>query len=255
MSESAIEKTYALFNNPANRKLVSDLKKTGATVLEFPPVETEKIILDESTITKLKNLGEFDWLIFPDVLAAEFFLENLEELETDLFELDSLRICAVGEAVSDRLRFVQIHADVIPQTIESETIYSAIIDYAGEDELKNLKFLYAKEISSADDLIDKLTEKTALVFELPIYRTKITHNSEITRLKILLENGAVDEFIFTAPTDFIALGKYFADAKLKDIFSEIKVSAADGVNFQTAAEHKIEKVSLFRLDKLVKVNG
>lgn len=254
MSESATEKTYALFNNPANRKLVSDLKKTGANVFEFPALHAEKIILDEWAIGKLKNIGEFDWLILPDVWAAEFFLENLEELETDLFELDSIRICAVGEAVADRLRFVQIHADVIPQTIETATIYPAIIDYIGENELKNLKFLHAKEISSADNVVNKLSEKGAVVCEFPIYQAKTANNSEIIRLKILLENGAIDEFVFTSPTDFIALAYYFEGNKLKNIFSEIKVSAADGVNFQAAAEHKIERVGLFRFDKIAKVN-
>jgi len=40
---------------------------------------------------------------------------------------------------------------------------------------------------------------------------------------------------------------------LIDIFKEVKVSAADAVNFQTAREHKLETVGLFRLDKLGKV--
>ncbi len=93
----------------------------------------------------------------------------------------------------------------------------------------------------------------AEVLELPIYEVKIEKNLEVTKLKTLLKVGAIDEFVFTAPTDFIALKQYFETEKLIDIFKEVKVSATDAVNFQTAREHKLETVGLFRLDKLGKV--
>lgn len=254
MSDTAIEKTYALFANAANRKLVADLKNTGAKVFEFPPLESEKIALDESSIEIINNLSEFDWLIFPDVLAADYFLEHLEANEIDLFEIDFLRTFALGEAIADRLRFVQIHADVIPSTIETEQVISTFVDYVGVKELEKLKILFPIENTAANDLTGKLREKGVTIVELPIYKTEFTNRQEITRLKILLESGAVDEFIFTAPTDFIALQKYFKNAKIAEILSEVIVSAADGVNYQTAREHKIEKVGLYHPAKLDKVN-
>lgn len=253
MSTAINEKTYALFANSANRKLADKLEKTGAKVFQFPPIENERIVLDESSVDKLKNLAQFDWLIFSDVLAADYFLENLEENKIDFYETDFLRIYVYGEAVADRLRFVQIHSDVIPSTIKIEKIFSAIVDYVGEAELKNESFLILKEASGKSDLKERLSASGAAVFELPVYQAKIKNNLEIIKLKTLLEGGAIDEFIFSSPTDFIWIERYFSQS-LKKIFTEIKVSATDGVNFQTAREHELESVGLFHLDKLDKVN-
>lgn len=254
MADSSNGKTYALFASPINRTLVANLEKAGARVFDFPALHVEKIILKQSEIEILENLSLFDWLILPDVLAADYFLENLETVGTDLFETDLLRICALGEAVADRLRFASVHADLIPATIETEKTFSAITDYVGNGGLEKLKFLFPKGVLSNSQLAEKLKAKGAEVVELPIYKTEISNKLEITRMKTLLGNGAIDEFIFTAPTDFIWLGIYYNGINLTDAFAEVRVSAADGVTFQNAREYKLEKVGLFRPVKIDKVN-
>jgi len=253
MSDAAYEKTYALFAYPFNRKLVAELENTGAKVLQFPPIDVEKSVLDEKSVDNLRHLANFDWLIFPDVLTVDYFLEALEENEIDFYEMDLLRVCAFGEAVSDRLRFAAIHADVIPASVEIEVVFAALLDYIGGEELKNLKILFPKENFNENLLTKKLWAFGAKVLELPIYKVKIEKNLEITKLKTLLKVSAIDEFIFTAPNDFVALKHYFGTENLIDVFKEIKVSAVDAVNFQTAREHKLETVGLFHPGKLGRV--
>ena len=254
MPDSAYKKTYALFANSTARKFISDLKETGAKVFEFPPIESERIELNEPEVVKLKNLSQFDWLIFTDVLAVDYFVERLEENDIDFFETDRLRICVFGEAAADRLRFVQIHADVIPSSNETEKIFTAIVDYIGEADLKNSSFLIVKETSDTNGLVRKLRATGAAVCEMSVYQATIKNNLDIIKLKTLLEIGAIDEFIFTAPTDFIWLERYFNSKNLKEILRETKISATDGVNFQTTGEYKLESVNLFHLDKIDKVN-
>jgi len=253
MFDAANEKTYALFANPANRKLIAELENTGARVFQFPPIDTEKIALDEKSVDYLRHLADFDWLIFSDVLTVDYFLEALEDNAIDSFEMDLLRVCAFGEAVSDRLRFAAIHADIIPTSVEIDVVFAAMLDYIGGEELKSLKILFANKSFSENLLTKKLQASGAEVLELPIYKIKFEKNLEIAKLKTLLEVGAIDEFIFTAPDDFVALKQYFESEMLFEIFKEVKVSAADAVNFQIAREHKLETVSLFHLDKLGRV--
>ncbi len=253
MSEFFADKTYAFFANPVNRRLVAELENTGARVFQFPPIIVKKIALVEKSVEYLRHLADFNWLIFSDVLAVDYFLETLEENGIDFFEMDLLRVCAFGEAVSDRLRFVAIHADIIPDSVEIEVVFAAMLNYVGEREMKDLKILFLKENFNKNPLTKKMQALGAEVLELPIYEVKIEKNLEVTKLKTLLKVGAIDEFVFTAPTDFIALKQYFETEKLIDIFKEVKVSATDAVNFQTAREHKLEKVGLFHPGKLGKV--
>ena len=93
----------------------------------------------------------------------------------------------------------------------------------------------------------------AKVSKLPIYRIRLTEEAKIGKLKALLKGGAIDEFIFSAPTDFIALKYIFEAEPLARIFSEIKVSAVDGATLQIVREHDIKRADLFRMGKLDKV--
>src|SRR5215203_2909785 len=120
MAELEIKKTYGLFENALNKKLISVLKQQGEDVLVFPSIKAERLDLTAESVTHLKNLTGFDWIILTDTFAADYFIEVLGELEIDFYELDNVTICALGEAVADRLRFVQVHADVIPSKTNAE---------------------------------------------------------------------------------------------------------------------------------------
>lgn len=254
MTDAGNEKTYAIFDAPANRKIIGDLEKSGANIFLFPPVTTGKIELNATETAYFTSLENFDWLIFADVFAVDYFLETLDANAVDAFELDNLRVCAFGETVSDRLRFASVHADVIPAKVSAPEVFAALLNYIGEIDIGGLKFLYLTGDLQADDLTGNLRANNAEVVELPIYRTIRGENSELIKLKTLLKGGAIDEFILTAPTDLIALKNYFKPENLADVFSEIKISASNGVMFQAAKEYDLKRVSLFHFDKIVKVS-
>lgn len=237
---NASEKTYALFSTSTNKKIVAELEKIEAKVFQFPPLETEEMILNEKAIAAIKNLDAFDWIIFPDVLTVDYYLQTLEESGIDLFEMDSIRVCAFGEAVADRLRFARLHADIISTSADAANVFLALSDYIGKDELPNLQFLLTKEISQKFEIKEKLLEAAACVFDLAIYRAKFSKVGEIAKLKILLEGGAIDEFVFSAPTDLIALKYYFNSESISKILSDINVLTIDKAMFQTLKEHDLK---------------
>jgi len=237
MSNSADKKTYGLFSTPANQKLVRELESGGAKVFQFPPIETENVILDKNSINYLQNLADFNWIIFPDVFAVDYFLQALEIYGIDFFELDAVSVLAFGEAVADRLRFVQLHADLIPNFVETESIFLTLSNFSS---LENLHFLLPKEIFSNIEIMKNLTENNAIVTELPIYRAKITDKTEVSKLKVLLTCGAIDEFIFSSPTDIISLKYLFSDDSISENLAETEVSATDEVIFQALKEHNLK---------------
>ncbi|CAN5121335.1 hypothetical protein BH20ACI1_BH20ACI1_30930 [soil metagenome] len=242
MSNSTVDKTYAFFETPHNKKLAVQLANNAVKFFLFPPLETEKIILDEERIALLKNINEFDWLIFTDVLSVDYFLETLTENEIDFFELDAVRVCAFGEAVADRLRFVQIHADLIPNSLTAETVFSNISVYVGENGLADLKFLLIKESSTDFEISELLKKKKIKLIELPIYKAKDFDKNKIARLKTLIKGGAIDEFIFSSPEDLIALKNYFPDDDLEKLFAEVKISAVDANTFQNLKENNFKRL-------------
>lgn len=238
MSDSLPAKTYAIFSGASNRKIISELRAAPDELIEFPAVKAEKPDLSLAEKSLLENVSDFEWIIFTDVYAVEFFLEALAEAGVELFELDLLRILAFGEAVADRLRFVQIHADVIPARIDAESVFKALGDYLfDETEFKNLRVLLPKESSTAETaLTEMLRRRESKVAELNIYRLKPENADGLTKLKALLKGGAIDEFVFTSAADASNLA-FVCGENLKDLLAGTSVSAADETTFQTLREY------------------
>ena len=235
MSDLEIKKTYGLFDNPLNKKLIAELQRGGEDILIFPIITTIRQHLSTASAGFLNNLSDFEWIILTDVFAADYFIENLRELEIDFFELDNLTVCALGEAVADRLRFAQIHADVIPSKMTDEAVFSAISNYAGF-ELKNSKFLAVSEQTVDLSFIEKLKTEKASVQVIPIYKTGFSDETANTRLKTLLKGGAVDEFIFSLPEDLVSLKYLISGEDLNPLLNETRVSAVSEIVFQTLQE-------------------
>lgn len=254
MPNSIQEKTYALFADANNRKIASALERAGAKVISFPPLEFEKIESNENSAEQLSGLAEFDWIIFPDVLTVDFFLQTLEENRIDFFELDRMRVCAFGEAVSDQLRFVQLHADVIPNRLRTEDVISALKNYVAAEDFKNLKFLFVRGSLFDAALKNQLLQAGAEVSEMPVYQIKVSKENEISKLKALVKGGAIDEFVVLAPADFIRLNYIFGGEPLAQIFAGIKISAADPIVYQTIRENSLNCAGLFQADKIAKVD-
>ncbi|HSK70737.1 MAG TPA: uroporphyrinogen-III synthase, partial [Pyrinomonadaceae bacterium] len=223
-----IDKTYAVFDRPANRKIISGLEEQGAKVFRINFPEIEAVELPDADLQKLQNPADFDWLVFLDVFAVEVFLQRLEESGIDFFELDAVRICAFGEAVSDRLRFVQIHSDVIPPDFQPENVFQAIGNFAVE--IENLRFLILKKTESVCDLSNLLRAGKAEVSEIEIYRLK--PDAELPKIKALLTGGAIDTFLFNSPEEVFAFANLFGAEK----FEDLGFSSNDEITRQTLKE-------------------
>jgi uroporphyrinogen-III synthase len=235
MSNLETVKTYGLFSSPLNKKLISQLQQKGENVLIFPALTTERIELTETSKNFLKNLGEFDWLIFTDVFAVDYFIEALRELAIDLFELDALTVFALGEAVADRLRFVQIHADLIPTRIDRDAVFSAVSDYS-TDELNDLRFLLIGEIEAKFESVELLIEKP-VIEKLFIYRAYFADAPAKAKQIALLKGGAVDEFIFSSAEDLLSLKFLFHEENLADLLNDVKISATAETAYQSLLEN------------------
>jgi uroporphyrinogen-III synthase len=221
------EKTYALFDSPFNQKRIAEIEQA----IIFPQITTLEIDYDDSP---LQNLAGFDWLIFPDVYAVEYFVGALEKLGVDLYELDALRVLAYGEAVADRLRFSQLHADVIPSSIKTSDVWQALEDYIFE-EFDHLIFLVLQERTAKIEIVEKLPRVT----ELPIYSAEIADETQIPKLKALLKGGAIDEFIFSSHYDVLNLAQIFQTENLAELLEGIELTATDNLTLQSLQEFRL----------------
>lgn len=233
------KKSYGIFSNAANRNIIKNLEDSGTKVFLFPVFETEAIETPENLNFIKENLSQIEWLVFSDVFAVDYFLEILNKCEIDLFELDEKRVLTFGEAIADRLRFSQIHADVISNSIDSDDIYIALQEYLQTETLADLKFLMPVFKGFENDFVRKLKNHGAEVFELEIFALKFPVDNQTAKLKALLTGGAIDEFIFTAPEDAFFLKQMLFPSMINEVLQELRCFGTNEITMQTLHENHI----------------
>lgn len=222
-------------------ELKLELERLGARVILFPTIEIAAPESYADLDAAIKNLSDYDWLVLTSANAAEHFLQRLAANNAETFELDFLRVCAIGEATAERLRLAQIHIDVLPADSHAEAVFAALSDYLGGIEtFENLRFLLPRSNIGRDYLPLKLREAKAIVDAPIAYQTVLPRNAETGKLKALLQGGAIDCLTFTSPSTFKNFVKLLSDFDLTKMLKEIAIACLGKTTAQTVREHNFE---------------
>ncbi|MCC5908969.1 MAG: uroporphyrinogen-III C-methyltransferase, partial [Clostridiaceae bacterium] len=106
-------------------KLSSELKNLGGEVVEFPTIEIEKPKDFTEIDQALKQLGEFNHIIFTSVNGVKAFFDRLNALRKDIRSIGSAKIIAIGSATRKVLEEKGLMVDLIPEVFTAEGILDA----------------------------------------------------------------------------------------------------------------------------------
>jgi uroporphyrinogen III methyltransferase/synthase len=241
-------KNRAVLVLPSQIELAQLVENAGAYVLRSPKPELQPpedfTTLDEA----IENLYGYDWLIFIKVDSVGFFLTRLRNLGHETSELDSIKVCAIGESTAATLEDSHVHVDLVSGQFSAATIISNLKNYlGGRDKLTGLNFMIPQAAVGRDYLKGDIEDAGARVDVVATYRTTAAGDSSLLRLRTILTNGGVDCVAFTRPSDVYDFVRLFDTNELSRLFKNVAVATVDD---QTAAT-----ASNFGLTTTIKPNG
>jgi uroporphyrinogen III methyltransferase/synthase len=219
----------------APRELIVELERFGARVITWPEIQ----IVDPESFTALDeaidNVFGYDWLLFTTDHAAEFFLRRLQDLGHEISELDTLRVCAIGDSTVAKLEASQVHIDLIPNAPRAEAVFEAIESYAGgHAALGRLNFLIPRASMARDALSDMMEDAGARVDMVATYRTVSHNHLSLTQINTLLAGGGIDCLVLTDPESVKSLAELFDSNDLSTILDGVVVVCMNEETKQTA---------------------
>jgi uroporphyrinogen III methyltransferase/synthase len=187
------------------------VKAHGFNVMTWPQLAIQPpqsfAALDEA----IEDLFGYDWLIFVNEDAARFFLERFNSQGHDVSELDSLRVCAIGEVTAHALEQSHVHVDVVATNVTASSVVEQIANCVGGSEfLQRLNFLMPQASIGREYLTRELQEAHARVDVIVAYQTvAATDATRLSVLKSLLSTGSVDGIAFTNETEVSDCARLF----------------------------------------------
>jgi uroporphyrinogen III methyltransferase/synthase len=173
--------------------LANLLMKAGAHPIHFPTIKIVPPPSWHELDQTIRQLDEYDWLIFTSANGVAYFFERLFAKKKDIRDLKGIKICCIGPATARQVTCRGIKVDLVPTKYISEGILKS---FAGKN-LKGKRMLLARAAEARDVLPEGLKKLGAMVDVATAY---VTVNSEKKKndLKALFEENQVDIITFTS---------------------------------------------------------
>jgi uroporphyrinogen III methyltransferase/synthase len=169
------------------------LTNEGANPIHFPTIKIVPPSDWRDLDAAIKNLGDYDWLIFTSANGVVYFLERLLAKNKDIRDLKGVKICCIGPATARQVESKGIRVDLVPEKFISEGILES---FSGIN-LQGKKILIARAARARDVLPEGLKKSGAKVDVVTAYET-INSGKKKDDLKALFKENQVDVITFTS---------------------------------------------------------
>ena len=138
----------------------------------------------------LKNISEYDWIIFASRYGVEYFFQRLNKVGEDVRVLGKIKIAAIGNSTRNRLLDFGIIADLVPGEESSQGLINAF----KKIDIKNKRISMPRS-----DLSDKGLEK-ALELQGALVSSSVAYKNVMPKDLPDLNLNFFDEIMFTSPS-------------------------------------------------------
>jgi uroporphyrinogen III methyltransferase/synthase len=228
-------RTILVSPNKRPGELATELEQHGARVIAWPVPEVGEPEHSQALDEAIENLFGYDWILFNNANAADFFLRRFQTLGHEIGELDILRVCGVGEETVHKLEESQIHTDVIPDRLPTRAIVDAIETYVGgRDRIRGLNFLIPGAGISRGYLREALEDAGGRVDSVTTYRTCSVTDPNLTLINALLQGGGIDCITFATASDVHEFAGVFDTSDLGLLLAGVAVACIDEITAKAA---------------------
>ena len=207
----------------ARRVLFTGLSKErfflNGTYFHLPLIKIEPIANYAGFDSHLKNILDFDWIIFTSRYAVEYFFKRLNSIGYDSRILRDIKIAAIGESTNSRLRSYGVNADLIPKLESSKGLLS---------EFKKINLKKSKIFFPRSDIADKGLTKALKGLGAQVTGS-VAYKNVIAKELPDLDLSFFHEIMFTSPSGVRSFVKRYGMVPRK-----VKVSCIGDVTLKEA---------------------
>ena len=208
-------------------KLSSALKNLGAEVVECPTIKiSEPSDNFRQLDAAIKNLRDFDWIIFTSANGVEKFFTRLKFYGLDARSLK--KIAAIGAATAEKLLNFGIIADIVPKNFVAESLAEDLRNFVG-----GKKILLARAEEAREILPEALKNFGAEVVIAPAYQTLPEEPKKI-------DFDAINLITFTSSSTV----KHFVAAHGVDALKKIPCAAIGPITAKTLQKFGVKPAIL-----------
>ena len=206
---------------------IRKLRRLGAQVIPVPVIEFEPPSDWNAADRAIRDLGDYDWVVFTSVNGVDRFVERLGRRACDLRDLPR-HICAIGPATAERVRALHLRVDLVPQEFVAESLVASFEGLG----LGGARVLLPRAEEARDVLPVALRKMGAEIDVVPVYRTVLPEESSAAAQRAWSAETAPDWVTVTSSSTVRNLAKVVPI----DLLRRSRLASIGPVTTQTAAD-------------------
>jgi uroporphyrinogen III methyltransferase/synthase len=212
---------------------LAKLLELGAYGIEFPTIEIVPPETWEPLDTAIKELNNYNWLLFTSVNGVKHFFNRLYEQGKDVRHLMNIKVGAIGPKTAEALHNKGIIPDLVPEEYRAEAVVEAFKEFNTGD----LKILLPRASKAREILPDELRRMGAEIDVIDAYRT-VSPDGNLNEIRSMLTEGLVDMVTFTSSSTVTNFFNMFGteSEQLKSWLKKVDLASIGPVTSKTAGK-------------------
>ena len=211
------------------------LTSLGAEVITFPTIEIRDPSSWESLDLAIRDVENYQWLVFTSVNGVEKFFSRYRQLERDVRDLKGVQIAAIGSATEKAVAGRGLKVEVLPDEFKAEGLLQSLKGKV----LKGTRILIPRAKLARDILPLELQNQGAQVDVVEAYETTVPHGGQ-ERLQLILEERPLDMIVFTSSSTVTNMVEMAILGPLTETFKHTAIAAIGPITKQTAEVYGLE---------------
>ena len=172
------------------------LSEESASLISAPTIEIRPLPLNEFSLSQLKNLDSFNWIVFTSPNGIRFFFDRLFDLQNNYVLPEHLKIAVVGKKTAAHLECYGTSAEFINRGNTAEDFSTDFINRVSNGE----RVLFPIGNLARTVIGDSISKKT-ICTQVVLYETVLP--SEINNIALsMILNDQYDMIILTSPSGY-----------------------------------------------------
>lgn len=211
------------------------LSKSGAVILNFPMISVSEAQISEEEQNKIKNIHEFNWLVFTSKNGVHYFLKKYFEINGIKKLPENLKTAVIGKKTANELIKNGIKPSYISESNLAE-IFSIELKEKVIEKNSNVLLLLG---NLAGDLIQHTLKNNANTTRIDCYENHIPKTIDLDIIK-KIKYDKYDMIIFTSSSCF---SNFAETLKIHDIqINKLKVVSIGKSTTKTMNEYDVKPV-------------
>ncbi|MBI2974482.1 MAG: uroporphyrinogen-III synthase, partial [Deltaproteobacteria bacterium] len=205
---------------PVNAEFIKENGLENAEILHLPLIEIKEPSDGYRSLdAAIKEIKNFDWIVFTSGNAVEGFCRRMKLLNIKIDDTQKFKVAAVGPTTAALLKSKGMKVDLMPAKNYSSP---ALAEGLGKIDMKGKKVLFPRAREGLETLVEELNRLGAKVDFVEAYET-VPAKIDKEKWTAIFKNARPDIICFSSPS---AIRKYLENFGTEFLSDDVEIRCA-----------------------------